>query len=926
MSSSLGTALLERLSTDTARERIVGVGGFLLVYLYLLQNVTLGRLYAFGDLVPYYGPRAFEKFLGTWHGQQLGFPYIYNVMPAYLGAVTSLGGALGQNLFYLSLIPAGFITFVVFVGRFVERPVPRYLAAAVYAINPLTIGEFVNGGISTLIGFVGYPLVLHFLYEIDERDDWRPVLLGAMAFGATAVVPWLVFWMIAPFAVYFAVRARADLSRLTKFVAMGGLGLVLSLPNVHHILQRAAGFGEGEAVLWQTLEWNYEQADPLAVLRLAGNHGMLAMNELGYNTEPTMFVGLVIPAVALLAVGRRRLGVFVITACGCVLFIVATGLELTYPLFDTVPLFWSVRNPTKLQYPLLLCLSVLFGAGLDGVLRGTLFADGSTDTPLSRPRLRGVDGPDGDPILRAVLVGILLVSLVAYAMPAAGAFGLDGVRGDDYALPEEYDRVASDLDGRVLWVPYGYTTQLRLRDVYPDHVGIKSGGVSQGIPNTNYVTTLFEDVAAGVPVHDRLVDLGVRYVVVESDPPRHYGDGTPRVQSKWGAPWLFGEPETFATRLDDSSAYELASESGEFSVYRVLGVDDQPRLSQRDGLHAIAYPTNTSVRTVGANLVTNPDFDEGGAGWWLPPNASGRTTRLVDGGVELSVDDSAERLPIGQAFAARTGYPYRLRVSASGDGVATLYWYDGEKSPENLVDREVYPLAALPAITTAAGDTLSVRIKPNASSAIRVETVSVRRTSYPAATGFDANTAGIPGVVVPGDDPPANATTVAVNLDRGAAATADADVRIVDAETVLDGPLAFSDRYRQGVGVRLSEDERPAAVPDDARLVTHDTPRGPVLDYWVVGTFDRTPVTVLRTSYDEGWAGSADGEHFRAQGWANGFTATAPEQVRWAGGGHRTTVVRVWGAAWVVTLLGLLVADRIDRGRLGRRRRDSTEP
>lgn len=922
-----------RNEAETAREtvtrHVAGVGAFLLVYLFLVRGIALGRLYAFGDFVPYYGARAFEKFLGTWHGQGLGFPYIYNVMPAYLGAVTAIGGPLGQNLFYLALVPAGFLTFFVFAGRFVERPGPRYLAAGVYAINPLTIGEFVNGGVSTLVGFVGYPLVVYYLYEIDERDEWRPVLFGAIVFGATAIVPWLVFWMIAPFALYFAVRARRELRKLAKFVATGLLGLVLSLPNVHHILQRAAGFGEGDDVLRTTLEWNYAQADPLAVSRLAGNHGMLAMNELGYNTDPTMVVGLVIPAVGLLALGRDRLRLYVAIAAGCVLFIVATGLELTYPLFDAVPLFWSVRNPAKLQYPLLLSLSLLFGAGLDAVFSGALRVRGGWPLPLGEPTVRTRVERAGDPMLRAVVVGLLVLSLLAYAMPAAGAFGLDGVRGDDYTVPEEYDAVAADLDGRVLWVPYGYTTQLRLRDTYPNHVGIKSGGVVQGIPNTAYVTRLLADLAAGSPVHDRLVDLGVEYVVVEADPPDDYGQGPPRVQSKWGAPWLFGDPATFRARLDDSAAYELAFESSGFSVYRVVGASSQRRIVERDGLHAVRYPTDPSVRVDGENRLANPSFDDGFDRWWTPPNASGRETRLVDTGngyaVELTVNESAARLPIAQAVDVRANYPYRLHVDATGEGVATLYWYEGEKSPETLVERKIVPLATLPTVVTAAGDTLSIRIKANASSTVRVREVSLRETSYPAVTGFAGNTAGIPGVVVDGtDDPPANATVVAVNLDRETATRADADVRLVDAETVLDAPLVFGDTYRQGVAVRLPEGERPAAIPTDARLVTHETPEGRVLDYWIVGRFDAAPVTVVHTSYDEGWTGSERADHFRAQGWANGFTDSSPEDVHWSGGGLRRIVIGAWIGAWVLALLSVLGSAFVRRRR--RRQEDATPP
>ncbi|PSQ06747.1 hypothetical protein BRC97_05570 [Halobacteriales archaeon QS_6_71_20] len=915
----------ERYGLDATRATYaVGVACFALVYGFLLRGIAVGDLYAFGDFPPYYGARAFEKFLGTWHGGGLGFPYVYNVMPAYLGAVTSLGGALAQNAFFIALVPAGFLAFLLFSGRFVERPSARLLAAGLYAINPLTIAEFVNGGVSELIGYVGFPLVLHYLYAVDDGGGWRAALKVGVVFGATAVVPWLVFWMVAPFAARFAYRARREPRKLAQFVAAGGLGVVLSLPNVHHILQRVTDGDAGTAVLWDTLRWNYATAEPLAVLRLAGNHGTIAMNELGYNTDPMMVVGLVVPAVALLAVGRERFRVFYAVAGCCWAFIVLTGMGITYPLFEHVPLLLTVRNPVKLQYPMLLSLSVLFGAGVETLLTRTSTADASPlgDIDLDAARSRATAA--GDPLLRGALVGLLVLSLLAYAMPAAGAYGLQESRGDEYAVPEGYDEVAGELDGRALWVPYGYTTQLRLRDVHPSHVGVKSGGVAQGIPNAGYVTGVFEDLAAGEPVDGRLRDLGVRYVVVESDPPDDYGAGAPRVRSKWGSPWLFGDPSAFRSRFADSSAYELAFETGGFTVYRLTGDIERGRTVEKRGLHAVVYPTETDVETVGENRLANPSFEEGLDGWWTPADESGRETRLVNGddgsAVELSVEGDTEPLPVAQATDVRDRAPYRVGVDATGDGVATLYWYDGEKSPDSLVAREVVPLSAFPRTVTAKGDTLSVRIKPNASETIRVREVGVARTTYPASTGFTANAESVPGAVVDGrDDPPENATVVAANLGPEAAAAAGADVRIVDAETALDGKPAFDDRFRQGAGVLLDGDERPAGVPDEARLVTHETPEGTVLDYWVVGSFDRTPVTLLRTSYDERWAGDPAGDQFRAQGWANGFTETTPAEVRWTGGGLRGAVVRVWLGAWALTLLGLVVPPAVRR----RRERDA---
>lgn len=887
----------------------VGLATFALVYAYLLHGITLGKLYAFGDFPPFYGARALAKFTETWHTGGLGFPYIYNVLPAYLGAITQVGGVLAQNAFYLALLPAGFLTFLVFVGRFVDAVPARYLAAGVYAINPLTIGEFVNGGVAALLAFVGLPLVLHYLYAIVERDDPLDILKTAVVFGATTASPWLVFWMVSPFAVLLATRARREPRKLASLCAAGIVGVVLALPSVHHILQRVAGFGEGRHVIVETLKWNYAYANPLVVLRLAGNRGVMAMNELGYNTEPELMVGLVIPAVGLVAWRRRDLYAFYTIAAAIVAFIVLTAMGLTYGLFEVMPVLLSVRNPVKLQYPLLVCLSVLFGAGVETVLSGgrRQLSTSALDFGSGGER-RSSDGSNR--LVSAVMVGLLVLSLVSYAMPAAGALGLEKVRGDDYYVDDEYERIDSELDGKVMWIPYGYTTQMHLRDTYPDHVGIRSGGVAHGIPNTEYVSDLYRDFASGEPVKGRLSDLGVRYVVVESDPPDDYGNGPPRLVEKWGAPWLWGDPAAMNDRLNSSDAYRRVGDRGDLTVYRVKGVPEQEDTVERTGLHAVVGPKNPSVERLGDTLVRNARFDDGFEGWWKPSNTSGRETRLVgtgDGGraVSMSVDESADRLPLATAVEIRDRHPYQVAVDADGNATVNLLWFDGDVAPENRLGRQTIRPGKTPTTVIARGSRLSIRVVPNASSDIVVRSVDLYRTTYPPATGTAASD-GVPGVTVDGraENIP-GATVVASNLDRASAQRAGADVHIVDAETLVEGPLAFGADYRQGVAVRLDREDRPAEVPADARAVTSETPDGRVVDYWIIGKFDDSPVTVVRTSYHEGWDGPPNATHFKADGWANGFTNARADEVRWTNDGMRTGVIDLWTVAWA-TVLGFL--------------------
>ncbi|KAB1185430.1 MULTISPECIES: hypothetical protein [Haloferax] len=904
--------LLERPRVGQRLAHVLCFLGFLTVYAYLLRGITIGQLYTFGDFPPFYGMGGIEKFTTVWVDQGLGFSYIYHVLPLYLGAVTLVGGVLAQNLLFLSFLPMGYLAFVLFGRRFIESIPVRHLAAFVYAINPLTIGEFVNGGMAALIGYAALPLLLHYLYAIVDTDGWEETLKTGAVFGATTVSPWLGFWMVAPFAGYLVYRARDAPRTILKLCASGVLGVVLSLPSVHHMLQRALGFDGGQSVLSSTLTWNYAEATVFTVARLAGNHGVMAMNKLGYNTDPAMLIGLVIPGIALLAIRQRRFHVYYGIAGAIIAFIVLTKHGYTTVLFELFPPVWSLRNPVKLQYPLLVCLSILFGAGLETVLAGPNGSVVWWDSQSSQSSHALTDG--GTTVQSNVLVvAVVVLALLSYAAPASGALGLEEVRGDGYYVPQEHAELTDELDGTILWAPYGYTTQLRLRHTAPDHLGIKSGGVLHGIQNTEYVSSLFHDFAEDPEtVHEQLASQGVNYVVVESDPPGDITHGPPRVVERWGAPWLWGSPESYNTALNESSGYDYAFTAGEYTVYRVEGATDHERFEQSNGIHQVYYPERPDYTdTDGPNLVANGEFDDGLEGWWAWDGSNGTQTTVVDtadGHAVEMVTESGDIYPIAQEAVVSPGQPYQLTLDAEGSGNVYLYWYNGTRSPENLVERESYALNASPQTVVSQGSTLSIRIRPN-ESRVQIERVSLQETTYPRRTGFTANTDEVPGVVIDGRE--TNETVgvaVGVNLNQTEAELVDPAVSIRDAETVLDGELVYDDSYRQGAGVLLPDDEVPESVPAEARVVTFDHPNGTVLDYWVVGEFDDRPVTVLYTSYDERWEGPTDSTHFEAYGWANGYIDATPSEIRWTGGTVRRWVVNVWAGSWALTLgaLGII--------------------
>jgi hypothetical protein len=674
------------------------------------------------------------------------------------------------------------------------------------------------------------------------------------------------------------------------------------LPSLHHVLQRAGQFDTSGGSLSNTLFWNYQDATLLPVLRLAGNNGTLAMNILGYNQVDGHLAGLVVPLVALVAWHRRDLHPFFAVAAGTAGFILATGAGLTWGLFDPIPILYSVRNPVKLQAPMTLAVAVLFGAGV-----GTLLA---VVPRVLRRTATYRELPDDvrRQAVRVAVVGLVVVSLVAYAAPASGALGLEQVRGDSYYVNDGQVAVADRLDGRVLWVPYGYTTQLRLRHVYPDHVGIKSGGAFHGIQNREHVEQFFEDfVEDPASTRSQLTSMGVRYVVVSRDAPRRDANGHPRVIRLWGTPWLKGNPVAYEADLRTSSVFRQAFETddGAYAVYEVVGVNETQRVERVEGVHTLYYPRSTDGVEYEANLLSNPDFDDGLRDWWH--NGTDTEYAIVDDGVRLRTIGNYT-YPVAQRVSVQPGRHYRVDVGSDAPVSVQLVWYEDPKSPDNYTGDEVYEDGDLPALVEANSSVVSVRVRPAEQRAV-VDNVSVRPRKHPPETGFVGAGEAIPGVAIDGWEHGGDlGTTVSVNLVGWKADELDPDVRLVDAETRLGGHLVYDDTYRQGAGVLLSDTDDdgapdlPAGVPDEARVVTHQTNRGTVLDYWVLGEFDDTRATVLRESYDERWRSTTGGAHFEADGWANGYLDTDPEDIRWTGGSNRGLIVGLWVALWVGTL------------------------
>ena len=152
---------------------------FIGLFIFAYRKVFSVGLIAMGDFPAFSSQGStvyLNSFLSSWRFQGLGDGYggtRHHLFFAFLSFICGDNAILAQKVFYLSLLPLAGLMMYLFSGYLTKKWLARFTAAFIYAVNPVTIGQFSGGGPGILFVYVVLPALFLFLYKIFEGKGWQ---------------------------------------------------------------------------------------------------------------------------------------------------------------------------------------------------------------------------------------------------------------------------------------------------------------------------------------------------------------------------------------------------------------------------------------------------------------------------------------------------------------------------------------------------------------------------------------------------------------------------------------------------------------------------------------------------------------------------------------------------------------------------------
>ena len=505
--------------------------------------------FAFHDLSTVY----LQDFVSAWQyqglGQQTSGMGYGAVFLAMLGALLGDNGEWTQKVFYLSLVPIGLISAYYLLGRLgIRSRVARLLGAFSYGVSPIAIGQFA-GGPGQMATIAGLPLLILTTIRLTDDSGHRAryslvlgLLLGIITsfnlyfpliFAPIAAAIWMYGFVQNPL-------PNKSLRVALLFIFSFALTFLLDLPATLPVLSTAMNSQEatssaftGRSVQGLASDMNqcYRESKPINLLRFAGNIcGVPALWELPENSHLAPF-SLILPIfafIALLLIRRdslvkRSVLAFAGLAIFIILLVWLIHLGAASALFTRMPVLFVFRNPVKLMKFLPLTYAPLVGLVADR-LQSTLYQNIHQRSTSIRSLLMIFA------VLGVYAVGCLGLAVNSWTV-TTGDMGLTQIFGNTFVVPPIFHQAADwladqrnrDDSARIWWLPFDYTTQLRLWSLparsisLPGGLNIVQGAVTDSVTNATYAAVVLNTLCMSKT--DRLGALlapaNVKYVMLD---------------------------------------------------------------------------------------------------------------------------------------------------------------------------------------------------------------------------------------------------------------------------------------------------------------------------------------------------------------------------------------------------------------------------
>lgn len=347
-------------------------------------------------------------------------PWTFSGMPT-VEAFSYLSGLYLPNLLFdllhldgvhtqwLHLVFAGFGGYLL-SRRLGMGDIPAFLAGSAFMLNPFMTAMFAFGHGSQLMTAAYMPWALWAALGLAERGRLVDAGLLALVLGlqlqrAHVQIAWYTWLIAVPFLLFLLFPEPSGKGR-GKTAALAGVALLLGvavamqiyLPALDYLPSSArSAAGDPDAAYRYATMWSMHPAE-LATYLLPGAFGFGGATYWGFMpfTDFPHYAGIVvlILAVSGLVAGRKQPKVLFFAAAGALFLLLSFGSWFS-PVYDLfyrfAPLFRSFRVPSMALAGFTLCIAVLSGYGLQGVI----------DKPL----------PETSPVLRwsAAAIGLVAV-------------------------------------------------------------------------------------------------------------------------------------------------------------------------------------------------------------------------------------------------------------------------------------------------------------------------------------------------------------------------------------------------------------------------------------------------------------------------------------------------------------------------------------
>lgn len=656
---------------------LLSIATFSIVY----RNLEFGNMWSFSDLLPFDTQRDIDSFFGTWDHNLLGYPYMTSgiYVLQFLLELIIRNDIISQKIYYMSLFPLSFVTMYFLTEKFIFHNMGRYMACFLYALNPITIGEFFNG--STWMNLYALaPIIILFVVKFLDAKNIVFGLTISILFGLIASNLWIIFWtLLFPILLIMVTKSITvtksiekknyliDSSYLIIFLI---LGLLLLLPSIDYILfaKNSAFSEESIENHFTEIDHNYQEAILINILRMAGNKGS-PMDLLGYDNNYnwwTLF-GFIIPLVIIFAFFKNDDSLknensayklsFLFIISFIVIFMILTNLKLTYWVYNHITFLFSTRNPKYMMYSLSLSMSILFGVGIDKIMN------------IKYKRY----------IIFAIIVAIIF-SLIVYLYPIwNGDMGFNK-RYVDYTVPKYYystfEYIKNDSEyGRVLWLPYTYVIQTRLINSI-NHMGIRQGQDLSQSQSYDNIDNLFLSIKYNKRENISL-NLGfynVKYIVIDKDflPNNQIDAYNPTIPSdieiyyQSMTPYIRGPPSKFIRYFDSVNGIKRIYENEDILIYK------------NDYFLPYIFMSNILMSNISKNDIIEKNLIKDND--WNIWNLDAGSNFSINDDNNLNILNFSMPVTLTQKFNAVPGNKYKFslmtRSQNSSDTYAKIRWFE----------------------------------------------------------------------------------------------------------------------------------------------------------------------------------------------------------------------------------------------------------